>query len=245
MVPGVVVGLRAVDIGCHANIRVNAYPNEIQRDCFKIHLDTWQETTLYGGGCSWLAIEADDRDFQYGSYHTREDHEWTDPQIHNTRKITFKRRYSAVPKVVVWLNVIDLDANITWRIKTYASDVTATGFTIHIDTWSDSILYTAMASWMAYPADRPGVTSGCFSTLDTRSCIMPQVYNSAFEAFGTVFEKPPKLFLALNALEIDHRQNMRLEVKADNVAAAGMTWHLDAWSDTVLYSAGASYIAFR
>lgn len=245
MVPGLVVGLRALNISCDRNARLKAYASEIRTDCFKIHLDSWMNTKLYGGDCAWLAIQADDLDFQYGSYSTLEDHYWDAYPIHNTRKITFKRSYLTAPKVVVWLSTIDLGHGNQWRIKSFATDITATGFTIHIDSWSDSRLYSAMASWVAYPSDRPGVASGCFSTQDTRSPVQPQIYNSAFEAFGSVFEKPPKLFLALNALQMDHKKNMTLQVTADNVSATGMTWHLDAWNDSILYSAGASYIALR
>ncbi|KAL0635216.1 hypothetical protein Q9L58_005862 [Maublancomyces gigas] len=246
MVPGLVVGLTYLDVACGENVRVNAYPSEIKRDRFKINLDTWNDTTLYYATCAWLAIEADDMDFQYGSYHTIEDHDIKSTPLHNTRIITFKRKYPTAPTVVVWLNVIDLGSAANWRIKTFATNVTATGFTIHIDTWADTKLYAAMASWVAYPTDRSGVASGCFSTLDIRSPGQEQAFNSAFESFGTgVFEKPPKLFLALNALDIDCRATMRLLVKADNVSATGMTWHLNSWRDSSLYSAGASYIAFR
>lgn len=243
MVPGLVIGLTLVDIARDSNIRINAYASEIQSDKFKINLDTWDDTKkLYGAACAWLAIEADDPDFQYGSYHTIEDHDWTRTPLQNTRKIIFKRAYHAAPTVVVWLSVLDFGNKANWRIKTFATYITTTGFTIHIDTWGDTKLFGAMASWVAYPANRLGVASGSFST---RSSGQPQVYNSAFEAFGSgVFVKQPRIFMALNAFDIDRRQNMRLLVKADNVSAAGMTWHLNAWTDTTLYSAGASYIAF-
>lgn len=245
-IPSLLLGLTAVDVGNGANVRVKSYTSKIQLDRFEVNLDSWEETTLYGAGCAWLEIEADDKDFQFGSYHTIEDHPWTRPQIHNTRKITFKRAFATAPHVVVWLSCIDLSSGKNWRIKTFATDVSAKGFTIHIDTWADSVLYTAVASWLAYPVDRAGVTSGSFTTLDIRSWAQPQLYNSGHEAFKSgVFEKPPKMFLALNSLDMGRGRNMRLSVKADNVSATGMTWHLDSWEDSVLYSAGASYIALR
>lgn len=73
----------------------------------------------------------------------------------------------------------------------------------------------------------------------------PQVYYRAWESFPTsIFNKPPRVFLALNALDIDHRWDLRLLVRAGDVSPAGMTWYLEAWSDTIVYSAGASFIAF-
>lgn len=246
MVPGLVVGLTLLDVSAAANVRVNAYVNEVQREHFKINLSSWNDTDLYGASCAWMAIEADDMDFQYGSYHTTEDHDWRETPHHNTRNIRFKRAYPDTPKVVVWLNVIDLGCRENFRIKTFATNVTATGFTIHIDTWDDTRLFSGSASWVAYTTGRSGVASGCFSTIDIRSPRQEQAYNSAFEAFEKgVFEKPPKVFLALNALDIDRRATMRLMVKADNVSASGMWWHLDSWRDSSMYYAGASYIAFR
>lgn len=245
MVPGLLVGLNLVDIDHHKGARVTAFTSLIQRDRFEIHLDSWIDTTLHNAGCTWLELEADDMDFQYGCYHTIEDHPESALQKYNTRKITFKRAYTAPPHVVVWLTMIALGPGGSWRIKSFATDVTAAGFTIHIDTWADSTLWKAAASWIAYPRDRQRVASGNFTTLDLHSWAQPQSYNSAYEAFGNgVFEKPPRVFVALNALDIVRSHAMRLVVKADNVSAAGMTWHLNSWMETVLCSAGASYIAF-
>lgn len=241
--PKLVVGLTAVDVDRHANVRVNSYATRIQGNQFEIHLDSWEKTQLYAAGCAWLELEANDPDFQFGSYNTREDHPWTKPQIHNARKIFFKNVYPAAPRVVVWLRSIDLGSGKNWRIRAFATDVTATGFTIHIDTWADSVLHTAVACWLAYPAHRTGVASGNINTPDMRLWAQPQLQNSGHETFTGALDKSPKVFLALNALDMDHGHNMRLAVTAENVSAIGMTWHLDSCQDSILYSAGASYIA--
>lgn len=255
IVPGLVVGLTMVDVSRKANVHVKAYHTSLERDSFTINLDSWADTKLFGAACAWLAIDANDTDFQYGSYDTLEDHTlqehtrkndiWGGTPMSYTGKITFKRAYLSVPKVVVWLNIFDLGSKANWRIKTFATDVTANGFTIHIDTWSDTELYYAKVSWVSYPADRPGVASGSFNTYGVKSSTEPQLYYRAHQAFPTgVFDKPPRVFLALNTLNIDNRRDLRLLVKAEDVSATGMTWHLDAWSDTILHSAGASFIAF-
>lgn len=245
MVPGLLVGLKALDIQPHTTVRATAFAGKIQRDRFEIHLDSWGDTILDGAECAWLELAADDMDFQYGCYHTIEDHPVSAPQMHNTRNIMFKRRYMAPPHVVVWLTMIALGQGSSWRIKTFATDGTAAGFTIHIDTWADSKLYKAAASWIAYPTDRRGIASGSLNTRDIHSPAQPQTYNSAYEVFGNgIFEKPPRTFVAINALDISQTHEMRLVVAVDNVSAAGMAWHLNSWMETVLYSAGASYLAF-
>lgn len=100
MVPGLAVGLIALNMLCDANARVKAYTSEITANGFKLHLDSWADTKLYGAGCAWLMIQAADLDFQYGTYYTLEDHDWDQYPLHNTRTVTFKRSYPTTPKVV-------------------------------------------------------------------------------------------------------------------------------------------------
>lgn len=182
----------------------------------------------------------DDPDFQFGTFNSAADF----PCFSSTRLITFPRAYSAPPRVVVWLKDLDISCKAGWRVKTYDTNVSATGFTIHIDTWSDTVLYSATATWVAYPADKPKIFSGRFNTMDVRPWNRPQLYNSAHVNFGSnIFTSPPRIFLALNSLDLDCTQNLRLRVTASNINAIGMTWYIDSWDTTILYSAGASYIA--
>jgi hypothetical protein len=58
------------------------------------------------------------------------------------------------------------------------------------------------------------------------------------------FRRPPKVFMALNALDVEKKANLRVRVSATDITKTGMTWHLDSWFDTVLYMEGAAYIAF-
>lgn len=246
MVPGIVIGLTSLDIDRDTISRVSAFASEIQCQGFKMHIDSWIDTKPYGAGCSWLQVEADDLDFQYGIYNTLEDHPSSVQQKCNTRQIKFKRAYARPPRVVVWLTSFAVGSGSSSRIRSFATGVTEVGFTIHIDTWADSRLYRAAASWIAYPQDRAGIASGSFSVNDLHSWTDPQLYNSAYEPFGIgIFDQPPRTFVALNMLDVSRDQNMRVDLHVDNVSAAGMSWHLNTLDTTILYSAGASYVAFR
>jgi len=132
-----------------------------------------------------------------------------------------------------------------WRVTATATDVTATGFTMHLDTWWDTVLYVATAAWIAYPSDKAGVASGSYSTQDVRPWDKPQLTNSGRINFpaGT-FTGNPNVLIAFNSLDIDHSRNLRLKLSADSVSKDGMNWNIDSWYDTILYLAGASYIAF-
>lgn len=243
--PALSVGFNLLDIGKTDNVRVEAQAQNIRANTFDIRIHTWGGPLLRDVGCTWLEVPTNDPDFQTGTYATIEDHSHLNPQSIHTRVITFPRAYLSSPRVVVWLNLLDLPVNLNRCLKAYETNVTATGFTMHIDTWADSVLYYATASWVAYPANKPNTSSGRFAISDTRPAKCPQLYNSGYVDFGKdVFTSPPRVMLAINTIDIDKSQDLRLAVKASSINAAGMTWHLDSWDDTILYNAGASYIAF-
>ena len=43
--------------------------------------------------------------------------------------------------------------------------------------------------------------------------------------------------------DIDCKANLRLNTFVENVSQQGLTWHIIAWGDTILYAAGATIIA--
>ncbi|KAI9438982.1 hypothetical protein H4582DRAFT_107256 [Lactarius indigo] len=160
--------------------------------------------------------------------------------------INFERPFVTPPKVVVFLNCIDLNKNHNWRIETTASDVDVKGFTLHIGTWSDTILYSARVGWIAYPEDREHIFSTSVSTMDIRPVDRPQLENIKEISFNSVeFLKTPSTFVALNSLDIDCKSNLCIHARVEGVSTTCLIWHLDSWGDTVVYSAGATIIAFH
>ncbi|KAH7152733.1 hypothetical protein EDB81DRAFT_931076 [Dactylonectria macrodidyma] len=240
--PSLAVGLNWLDVSKDANIRVTAFADNITKSSAVIHLDAWAGTILHSAGCTWFRKATDDGEFQIGSFNTLEDHSWKNPQQKTSREIKFARPYTSPPEVVVWLNSLDMDKSRNWRLKATATDITTTGFTIHLDTWSDSVLYSAGAAWIAYPANKPGVTSGSYQTPWPNT----QLQNSGTVKFpdGT-FQRAPKVLIAFSSLDVDCSRNLRLKLGADSVSTQGMNWHVGGWSDTKLHSSGASYIAFN
>lgn len=168
------------------------------------------------------------------------------PQPSIAEFVTFRYPYSALPDVVVWLTSFDMGRGSEWRIRTYATDITTTGFKICINTWGSTILLSAAVSWVAYPAGKAGVSSGRISTNDMRPMLTPQPYNSGYVKFRDgAFPRDitPRVLIAINSLDIKSNGGLRLETKASSISAAGMTWHLNSWADTTLYFAAANYIA--
>ena len=119
------------------------------------------------------------------------------------------------------------------------------GFTLHVGTWSDTVLYAARVGWIAYPEDREHIFNTSVSTLDLRPANMPQAGHRKEISFNSVeFLKKPSVFIALNSLDIDCKASVRIRTHIDGVSTTGLVWHIDSWADTVLYSAGASIIVF-
>ena len=98
--------------------------------------------------------------------------------------------------------------------------------------WSDTTLHSAAASWIAYPADKPGVSSGNFSTSDVHSPTKPQLTNNKTISFPDAkkFKAVPQVFAAINAIDMDRKANFRVKVLGDDITDSGFTWHIDSVS---------------
>ena len=242
-IPTVAWGLSAVDMGKETNQRVTSYVDNLQPGGFKIHVDTWGDAKFYYGSTNWFY--PGDCDYQTGSFSTEEDHPYTKDQQKTTKKVQFSRPYAATPNVVVWLTAYDIKAGTNIRVKTNADNITGNGFDLHVDTWDDTRLYSAKASWIAYPADKKGVASGNYSTSDIGGRTSKDLSNSKQTNFASgAFDDAPTVVTGINRLDFDKSNNTRIKLSADGISKTGFTWHIDSWSDSVFYSGSAAYIAF-
>ena len=237
--PRLPCGFRQLDVNKCANVRVKApisYSTDSWADC---HISAWSDTRLHGGIAHILALAPADLDFLTGEHMRRSG----DP---SSVRVNFERGFVTPPKVVVFFNYIDLDKNRNWRLHVSASDIDVNGFTIHINTWGDTIMYAVQACWIAYPEDRAHTFNTTINTMDVRPVSKPQKEQSKDVTFGGVkFWEDPAVFVALNLIDIDCTANLRVRAYVDGVCKTGLVWHIDTWHDTVLYAAGASIIAFN
>ncbi|EIN06658.1 hypothetical protein PUNSTDRAFT_115184 [Punctularia strigosozonata HHB-11173 SS5] len=245
-VPQLPVGLTSLDADKGANIRIRALTSEATTESFKASLQSWADTTLYSASMTYLEKSARFSHIQTGVYNTQETRPWNQPQLTQSKRIDFAVPFAAPPKVITWLQALDMGNKKNWRIKVYPSDIDARGFTIHVDSWADSILYSAGVTWLAYPADQPGVTSGSFNTQDVRPWDEPRDDTWGVFPFSpaTAFEKTPKVIMALDSLDYGAAKNLRVRLSTSSVTNSEMTWHLQSWADSIMYSAGASFFAW-
>ena len=236
-------GFRSLDIDKRANIRAKSTIQSYTKNWADCHITTWGGTPLYSGIDQLFILAPNDLDFLTGEHIRNLLDDPTDPA---SVRVDFERSFVTPPKVVVFFNYIDLDKNRNWRLKTTAEDIDVSGFTLSIETWGDTVLHGAQACWIAYPEEREHIFSTSVNTMDVRPWYVPQVeQNGEIEFDGVEFWKTPSVFIALNSFDIDCEANFRINAFVHDVSETGLVWHLDSWGDTILYSAGASIIAFN
>jgi len=186
-----------------------------------------------------------DRDIQAGIWSIPH---VSDPQPSNVFQghITFKRRYSTAPIVIVWLTGFDFETHRQVEIQASVTNVTTTSFEIKIKTGPETLLYWASTSWIAYYSDTPRIKSGSYSTRDVRPTTEPKLCDSGKVDFaGEQFPWAPTVLVGINEFHFDGSQgtSIRCVAKTSHVTEAGFNWELNSWEDGAKYLVGASYLA--
>ena len=241
--PRLAHGLRGIDIENNSSIRVSSTIQNLTKSSADCNIVTWGNTTLLNAVADVFALAPGDMDFLTGE-HTR--NLWKYSKVPASVRIDFERPFPTPPKVAVFFNCIELERTRNWRLKTTATDIDVDGFTLHIGTWHDSKVYAARVGWIAYPEDRGQIFSTSVNTADIRPVNKPQLKHSKEISLNSVeFLKTPSVFVALNSIDIDCKANLRINAFVDNVSTTSLIWHIDSWGDTIVYSAGATIIAFH
>ncbi|KAK6540376.1 hypothetical protein TWF694_009177 [Orbilia ellipsospora] len=243
--PRSAVGLNMIDMSCNTNLRLSCSIENATAQNFTASITSWDDSILYTGGMTWVEAGPGFDTVRMGTFHTTEVRPSNKPQAETSKRIIFHAPFAVPPKVVVWLSAFGMDKGANWRIKTYATDVGKDGFTVHVDSWADTMLYSASVNWLAYPADSTRIGSGTFSTDDIRSWENPRAENAGIANFTAKYTKTPKVVLALSSFDYQSGKNLRLRLGTSLVTPTQLNWHLQSWSDSVMYSASASYLTFE
>jgi len=150
--PAVVCWLNRLDLenGGERNWRINAYATDISSDAATFHIDTWGDSILNGAAMCWITFPRDKKKVDSGSFSTSDVRPWHEARAKNSKRVRFKEGwFRKPPTVLVALNMFDMAGNADLRVRVDVDDVDAEGFTWHLDTWDDSTLYAAGASWIA------------------------------------------------------------------------------------------------
>ncbi|CAJ0538540.1 Ff.00g066010.m01.CDS01 [Fusarium sp. VM40] len=251
--PRVTLGLKLLDVGNSGNISVRAAAAKVTETDFALSIDSWADAQLFNAAAAWIEFTESDSDYQVGEFNTLDSRKLTnfpatdkDGIRRDTEHFDFPDgQYTDEPNILVWLSAIDLDKGHNWRVKAHATNITSSGFDLNIDTWADTIMFSATASWVAYPKGHEGVANGRVSSSDLRDWYPPSALDSKKVKFPPkVFDREPKVFLAISELDLDSSTNLRVKVSADKIDASGFVWRAESWGDSSMFNVGADWIAF-
>lgn len=134
------------------NYRIRVYATNVTPRGFTAHIDTWSDSVLNGAAMCWIAFPKHKKYVQSGSFSTGDVRSWSNPRPKNSAKVKFeddRLKGDKAPTVLVALNMLDMAGNSDLRVKVDVDEITGEGFRWHLDTWDDSTLYSAGASWIA------------------------------------------------------------------------------------------------
>lgn len=149
--PQVVCWLNRLDLvsGDEHDYKLRAFADDISTTGFSGHLDTWDDGEVHGAAMCWIAFRQGKKRVDSGRFSTTDVRRQTDPRERTTGKVEFPQHFEIVPTVLAALDMIDAAGNADLRIKVSISEVDRTGFRWTLETWDDSTLYAAGASWIA------------------------------------------------------------------------------------------------
>ncbi|GJF00936.1 zincin-like metalloprotease, partial [Phanerochaete sordida] len=121
--------------------------------------------TLDGKGTTWnTSLSVMDKGFAKFSYpaetfdsvpfDTGELHPWDKPQQDNVKPVWCYQKYAAAPALVLGLTSLDIDRGANIRICAYSSDVTPETYKLYLQSWGDTVLYSASLACLEASAER-------------------------------------------------------------------------------------------
>lgn len=148
-VPKVLVFFTALDIDKSANCRVKTYASEVTNQSFQLNIETWSNTKLSEAGVSWIALPADKKGVITGTFSTEDVRPPTEPQPNNQSMVAFSPGFDKPPKLFMALSMLDIDRGTQTRVRLSGSSISGEQMEWHIDSWGDTTLYAAGATYIA------------------------------------------------------------------------------------------------
>ncbi|KAI5867219.1 hypothetical protein GGS23DRAFT_166425 [Durotheca rogersii] len=87
--------------------------------------------------------------YDAGSWNTSNVRSWSAPQDHTEGRVKFARKFAAPPKLALSIDTADVCNSANFRVRVYATDVDPYGFTVNVDSWANTKIYSCGVSWIA------------------------------------------------------------------------------------------------
>lgn len=179
---------------------------------------------------------------EVGNFSTDDVRPWNQPRPFNLSPRKFTQPFSLdgpYPTVVHGLNGLDISKSRNIRVRASSSDISSFGFTVHNNSWEDTVLYRASSSFIA--------TDGLGSDVDAGTVNVHEGFHQTEKSikFNTKFSAPPTVLVWLSGLDVEKGRNMRVKCLASSVKEEGFKLSLEGWCDTLLHNGTeATWFAF-
>ncbi|KAI9671612.1 MAG: hypothetical protein M1829_004617 [Trizodia sp. TS-e1964] len=244
--PRIFYGLKKINLANHTdNPRLRTVVKDVTTAGFNIDIQTWGSSILEEAECTWLEIPDNEAhaDFQLGTISTANHHPWHQPQTATSQAIKFSKPFTEPPEITIWLSGYDFPQKPEAKIKAYATNITASGFDLNIDTNPGIQLYGGVAQWLAIPK----VPKVEIQTADFGETFTTNVQDGK-GSVRTWFDHHPagtpvRCSAALNTIHYVEGSNQRVELAISNPTTTSADWKISSWDNTKIKEFGATYVA--
>ncbi|RPB21003.1 hypothetical protein L211DRAFT_841166 [Terfezia boudieri ATCC MYA-4762] len=84
-----------------------------------------------------------------GSWNTNQVRDWRYPVAETEGRVNFSKKFTSLPTVIVSMSSVDVSNQSNFRVNVYATHVNLEGFTVHVNSWADTKIYSCGVSWLA------------------------------------------------------------------------------------------------
>ncbi|KAE9389618.1 zincin [Gymnopus androsaceus JB14] len=179
-----------------------------------------------------------------GVFNTMSIRSWDQPANENRSTIKFANTCQSPPTILLGINWIDQGSRNNKRINAVVEGVTSADMTLNLQSWGDTVNYSAGAAWLQIPAASKELQSGQFNTKDDHGWETQQAETSRRIQFQHPYDSPPKVVVFLTYFDIDYKKVTRIKTYVTDVKADAFTVHIDTWADTTWIVGGVTWFAY-
>jgi hypothetical protein len=177
-------------------------------------------------------------------FSTTEVRPWDKPQLENNKVIYYHEKYDSIPEIPVGITSLDIDRGGSIRISALVSDATTEKFKASLNSGDETTLYSASMTFLERSSRFNYMQTDVYNTPETPPRNTPQLTHSKRIKFKTPFTSRPEVITWLQSLDMDAGKNWRIKVYPTDMDNDGFTIHADSCDDSILYSAGVTWLAY-
>ena len=170
--------------------------------------------------------------------------DWTNTGQDSCVECVFPNIISPVPTIITSLQGLDIATSGNLRVNIDQDKVitSTTRTAVRMNSWDDTKVYSIMAGWLPVEPSAD-LQVGRWNTMDVRPWNQPQKLTTGAITFDQAFASAPTVVVMLHSLDMSKDANIRVRVFAENITKTGFTINAETSADSILYSAGITWIA--